>query len=61
MAAKSTSYQFQGQKGQPYELHMTLSPTKPNSYSTSIKYVVVVSFLEKIIIMLYQNTFLQVG
>jgi len=31
MAAKSTSYQFPGQKGQPYELNTTLSPSKPNT------------------------------
>jgi len=36
MAAKSTSYQFPGQKGQPYELNTTLSPSKPN---TTLQYV----------------------
>jgi len=36
MAAKSTIYQFPGQKGQPYELNTTLSPSKPN---TTLQYV----------------------
>jgi len=51
MAAKSTSYQFPGHEGQPYELHTTLSPNHIQQVSNSSRFV----FRENH--MLYQNTY----